>query len=166
MQAPGRDRVQLRRRGDIRVDRIDVVARPLEHASPETAGRGQRLIVGILEPCEQQALALEGVGLADQARPLIRRKAQQPVEQLVRECRQKCLATLSGSGDAGQLKGLERGLSRRDRRRVVGHVDWAGDLQQLVDRVGRDPEHPVDLLVAGLIDVQPEGVLGARGKVG
>ncbi len=47
-----------------------------------------------------------------------------------------------------------------------GTVIGPGDLEQLVDRVGGDPEHAVDLRVAGLVRVQADGVLGARREVG
>ena len=46
-----------------------------------------------------------------------------------------------------------------------GTVIGPRELEQLVDGVGRDPEHAVDVAVAGLVRVQLHGLLGAGREV-
>ncbi len=94
------------------------------------------------------------------------REGEQAGEEPVGEGGQERLAVLARLRDARELERLEGGLARRDRRVVLGHADRAGDLEELVDRVGGDPQHPVDPAVARLVGVQPEGIPGAGREVG
>ena len=107
------------------------------------------------------------LGLVEDVDPSFGWQAEEAVEQSVGEGRQEGLSVLARSRDARELEGLERRLARtRSVASYSGTAIGPVTFEQLIDRVGRDAEHPVDLVVAGLVGVQPEGVLGARREVG
>ncbi len=142
---PRHEVVQLRGGGHVGVDRVDVVARVAADRPGEAAPHGKRLVCRVEEPGEEEVVAAERVHGPEKVGPILRREVEERGEERVREGGQDGLAVLARRRlHPGELQDLERGLAGRDRGVVLRNGDRPGHLQELVDRVGRDRDDPVE----------------------
>ena len=95
VERPRRQHVELRGRGHVGVDRVEIVARILPHGPVEAAPGDERLVRRIAEPGQQQVTLAERVGRAEEVAPLLGRQGEERGEQPVRERRQEGLAVLA-----------------------------------------------------------------------
>ena len=166
IQRPGGPRVELARRGDIGVDRKDVVPGVGSNRAVDARPSRQRLLGGIAEPGQDVAAVAQRPGDAEQVGPRLGSQRGERRDQDVGERRQERLAVLPWGCSPGQLQRLERRLAGCNGDAVVWHLERAGHLQDLVDRVGGDPDHTVERSVARFVLIEAQRIRGTCREIG
>jgi hypothetical protein len=146
---------------DVRIYRLDVVARVLPDGAVPAGPADERLGAFIFGPDHQLTLAGRVPECFHQVRPPGGRCGQHRVDELAPEGVQEGLAVDSWSrGLPCVLEGSHRGLARLHRNAVFRHLDRARHAKHQVDSICVQGDDAVDLAVARLQRVQLQGLLG------